>query len=107
MGMNTSDIRDMESKQYLFWYIAVPLTVIVLTIAFIYGYKSEEVADVLTRRLEFGVCQRKTTRTGEGRQSLKNPSHQADEADKGSGRLVRYLLRNKKSKGGHQERVDV
>jgi len=46
MGMNTSDIRDMESNQRLFWSVAAPVTALVLTAAFLYGYKGEEIADV-------------------------------------------------------------
>lgn len=29
-GMNTSDIRDMEFKQWLYWVVAVPLTIFVI-----------------------------------------------------------------------------
>jgi Mg2+ and Co2+ transporter CorA len=30
LGMNTSDIRDMESRQSLFWSIAIPLTAVTM-----------------------------------------------------------------------------
>ncbi|KAG6353490.1 hypothetical protein INS49_005671 [Diaporthe citri] len=49
MGMNTNDIRNMDSNQPLFWAVAAPLTILVLATAFIYGYKSDEVEDVLRR----------------------------------------------------------
>lgn len=33
LGMNTSDIRDMQTKQWVFWAVAIPLTVVVLILA--------------------------------------------------------------------------
>lgn len=43
--MNTSDIRDMDNKQTLFWEIAIPLTVAVMgTILFI-AYNGDELRD--------------------------------------------------------------
>lgn len=33
LGMNTSDIRDMQTKQWVFWVVAIPLTVVVLILA--------------------------------------------------------------------------
>jgi hypothetical protein len=42
LGMNTSDIRDMNNSQALFWEIAIPLTAVVLgTITFI-AYNGDE-----------------------------------------------------------------
>ncbi|KAK8150289.1 hypothetical protein G3M48_003101 [Beauveria asiatica] len=38
-GMNVADIRETKSNQPLFWSIALPVTLGVLTIAFLYGYK--------------------------------------------------------------------
>jgi hypothetical protein len=32
MGMNTSDIRDMDTGQWVFWAVAIPLTVSILSI---------------------------------------------------------------------------
>ncbi|KAM3552768.1 hypothetical protein MY1884_007032 [Beauveria asiatica] len=38
-GMNVADIRKKKSNQPLFWSIALPVTLGVLAIAFLYGYK--------------------------------------------------------------------
>ncbi|KAF2836197.1 hypothetical protein M501DRAFT_255285 [Patellaria atrata CBS 101060] len=35
--MNTSDIRDMSSRQWIFWSIAIPLTVIIIIIGLIWA----------------------------------------------------------------------
>jgi hypothetical protein len=43
--MNTVDIRDIEASQSLYWTIAIPVTVAVLAVAFIYGYKGDEIND--------------------------------------------------------------
>lgn len=45
--MNTNDIRNMDSDQSLFWSIAVPVTATVLSLAFIYSYKGEDILDWL------------------------------------------------------------
>ncbi|CAI4214319.1 unnamed protein product [Parascedosporium putredinis] len=44
MGMNTTDIRDMNSDQKLFWVTAVPVTALVIAIAFTYGYGGETIS---------------------------------------------------------------
>ncbi|KAJ5960021.1 Nucleic acid-binding OB-fold [Penicillium vulpinum] len=31
-GMNTSDIRDIESGQWIYWAVSIPLTVIVMAL---------------------------------------------------------------------------
>jgi hypothetical protein len=38
-------MRDLDSDQSLFWSVAVPLTVVVMALAFIYGYKGDEIVD--------------------------------------------------------------
>jgi hypothetical protein len=50
-GMNTSDIRDIDARQSLYWTIAIPVTVAVLTCAFIYGYKGDEIDDWIHDRI--------------------------------------------------------
>ncbi|KAF1948666.1 hypothetical protein CC80DRAFT_540815 [Byssothecium circinans] len=48
LGMNTSDIRDMDNTQSLFWSIALPLTTVVMgTILFI-AYNGDELRDRLS-----------------------------------------------------------
>lgn len=32
MGMNTSDIRDMDTGQWVFWAVAIPLAVVIISI---------------------------------------------------------------------------
>jgi hypothetical protein len=39
--MNTIDIRDTSAGQWLYWSIAAPLTLIVLTSAYLYAYKDD------------------------------------------------------------------
>ncbi|KAH0526770.1 hypothetical protein TsFJ059_010052 [Trichoderma semiorbis] len=45
MGMNTVDVRNMHYKQGLFWATGIPVTLFVLTLACIYGYKGDEIHD--------------------------------------------------------------
>ncbi|KAJ4854886.1 corA-like mg2+ transporter protein domain-containing protein [Trichoderma breve] len=45
MGMNTADVRNMHYKQGLFWATGIPVTLFVLTLACIYGYKGDEIRD--------------------------------------------------------------
>jgi len=44
-GMNTADIHDTEAGQSLYWMIAIPVTVTVLALAFVYWYKGDEIGD--------------------------------------------------------------
>ena len=39
LGMNTSDIRDMDQGQWLFWTIGGTLTVVVLLVAWVVAYR--------------------------------------------------------------------
>lgn len=109
MGMNTSDIRDMESNQRLFWSIAVPLTVFVLTAAFIYGYKGDEFADLLGRWLQPRVRLRKEEiMTGPKRQltglsvDTKDSANDTDEEKMETARWRKYILRQRKPGGGSE-----
>ncbi len=43
--MNTVDIRETEDTQSLYWAVAIPVTVVVLAIAFVYSYKGDEIGD--------------------------------------------------------------
>ncbi|KAJ9669259.1 hypothetical protein H2201_000611 [Coniosporium apollinis] len=36
LGMNTSDIRDMSSKQWLFWAIGIPLTSVIIIVGLLW-----------------------------------------------------------------------
>lgn len=50
--MNTADIRDMDNDQRLFWAIGIPVTVVVFTLAFVYGYQSDALFDAIAAALE-------------------------------------------------------
>lgn len=50
MGMNTTDIRDTEFSQRIFWITAIPVTVAVLGLAFMYGYKGDEFENWLSQQ---------------------------------------------------------
>ncbi|KAI1505015.1 hypothetical protein F5X99DRAFT_334227 [Biscogniauxia marginata] len=50
MGMNTTDIRDIDKDQKLFWIIALPITAVVMGLAFIYGYKWDTWKEEIVRR---------------------------------------------------------
>ncbi|KAI5468180.1 hypothetical protein BGZ63DRAFT_373096 [Mariannaea sp. PMI_226] len=50
-GMNTTDIRDMEQNQRIFWTISIPLTIGVFTLAFLYGYKGDAIQDSISSTL--------------------------------------------------------
>jgi hypothetical protein len=43
--MNTVDIRDIEATQSLYWIVAIPVTVVVLVVAFVYGYRGDDIGD--------------------------------------------------------------
>jgi hypothetical protein len=43
--MNTNDIRDIDANQTLYWMISIPVTFVTLSIAFIYGYKADDLSD--------------------------------------------------------------
>jgi hypothetical protein len=48
LGMNTSDIRDMDSSQTLFWKIAIPLTAVVMGTMLVIAYNGDELRDSLS-----------------------------------------------------------
>lgn len=45
LGMNTSDIREMDNKQSLFWMIAIPLTVFTIAAMMFIGFNGDELRD--------------------------------------------------------------
>ncbi|KAI1140800.1 hypothetical protein F5Y05DRAFT_402884 [Hypoxylon sp. FL0543] len=44
-GMNTTDIRDTDYDQRFFWTVAIPVTFVVLALAFFYGYKGDSIEE--------------------------------------------------------------
>lgn len=69
MGMNTADVRNMHYKQGLFWATGIPVTLFVLTLACIYGYKGDEIRDWAIQRSH---CPRN--------KKLRRPGDEGDEA---------------------------
>jgi hypothetical protein len=47
-GMNTSDLRDMDSRQSLFWAVAIPLTVGTVGTCLLVGYNGDEIRDAVS-----------------------------------------------------------
>ena len=45
LGMNTTDIRDLEKGQWLFWAIALPVTSIVIGLAVVVVLKGESIRE--------------------------------------------------------------
>ncbi|KAL7801053.1 hypothetical protein V8C43DRAFT_326182 [Trichoderma afarasin] len=52
LGMNTVDVRDSNWNQQIFWITGIPMTVVVLSLAWIYGYKGEEIRDWMIHRMQ-------------------------------------------------------
>lgn len=52
LGMNTTDIRDTDLDQSIFWKVAIPTTILILTLAFLYGYKWDSIHDSLSNTWE-------------------------------------------------------
>lgn len=55
--MNTVDVRDMTHSSRLYWAVAIPITVLTFGLAYLYGYKWEELTRLLKRKswLEKGI----------------------------------------------------
>ena len=66
LGMNTSDIRDMESRQSLFWSIAIPLTAVTMGSILFISYNGDELRDSISAsyRTLTGKQDRSTTARG-------------------------------------------
>lgn len=105
LGMNTTDVRNSEWNQAIFWITAVPITVGVLSLAFIYGYKGEEVRDwtiqVLQTRSRQGTPSAFYETSGrtslEARRKDWNPAITAEEnatEKRGFSSLVRSRIKN-------------
>ncbi|OTA06136.1 hypothetical protein A9Z42_0068720 [Trichoderma parareesei] len=75
LGMNTVDVRDTEYSQRIFWLTGVPVTVAVLSVAFAYGYKGEEIIDWISHVLQ--DKRRRTPTWGENRDAGDRTSLEA------------------------------
>ncbi|XHG04030.1 hypothetical protein AWENTII_007312 [Aspergillus wentii] len=49
LGMNTSDIRDMEPSQALFWEVATPFTVVVVSVVLVVAYNANSILGWIPR----------------------------------------------------------
>ncbi|KAI1376536.1 hypothetical protein F4677DRAFT_81099 [Hypoxylon crocopeplum] len=49
LGMNTSDIRNTGNDSRFFWLIALPFTAGVVGVAFLYGYKWDDITESMSR----------------------------------------------------------
>ncbi|KAJ5725046.1 uncharacterized protein N7483_006403 [Penicillium malachiteum] len=43
LGMNTADIRNMDAKQVLFWEVATPFTVVVVSVVLLVAYNARRI----------------------------------------------------------------
>ncbi|GAB1206161.1 hypothetical protein APSETT445_004843 [Aspergillus pseudonomiae] len=59
LGMNTSDIRNTDRNQWLFWAIAAPLTLFIVGVCMVVAYEGERIRDVIVQSL---VKSRRETR---------------------------------------------
>ncbi|KAL3430185.1 hypothetical protein BDV09DRAFT_189492 [Aspergillus tetrazonus] len=50
LGMNTADIRDMELSQALFWQVAAPFTVLVISVVLVVAYNASHILGWFSRR---------------------------------------------------------
>jgi hypothetical protein len=96
LGMNTIDIRDMDSGQSLFWAIAVPLTFVTMGSTMLIGYNGDGLRDAIvsayrtaigkqdrnTSAHNIGLAQHKRTRKLQGDSTLSiNDTSLIDEAE--------------------------
>ncbi|KAK5991370.1 hypothetical protein PT974_09651 [Cladobotryum mycophilum] len=51
MGMNTTDIRNTNYSQRVFWMTSIPITLVVVVLALSYGYKGDEISDFLIQKM--------------------------------------------------------
>ena len=49
IGMNTSDIRNTKSGQWLFWTVAVPVTLVVIVLSLLVVLKGETIRELLIK----------------------------------------------------------
>lgn len=50
LGMNTADVRDMNSGQWLYWMVAVPVTSVVIGLSLLVVLKGETIREIFIRR---------------------------------------------------------
>lgn len=50
LGMNTSDIRDLQQGQWVFWLLALPVTAVVVGVAVLVLLKGESIREYFIRR---------------------------------------------------------
>jgi Mg2+ and Co2+ transporter CorA len=70
MGMNTTDVRDTEFDQRVFWWTGIPVTVVVVALAMLYAYHGEGIASWFV-----DLFQRKRRRKLRSTGVWHNPAH--------------------------------
>lgn len=85
-GMNTVDIRDIEATQSLYWTIAVPVTIVVLAFALVYGYKGDEIIDWIRDRISLW----KSSRAPRPAEVAAQRTPQIPATDGGQGKTVKW-----------------
>jgi Mg2+ and Co2+ transporter CorA len=50
LGMNTADIRNQETTQWLFWAITLPITVVVILLALLVAYRLDEMREWIDKK---------------------------------------------------------
>jgi hypothetical protein len=87
LGMNTSDIRDMENKQTLFWIIALPLTAVTMGSIIYMAYYNDEIRDSSSSLYKRLTGREDTSKTASGisvaqrKHALKTPMDSSSTVD--------------------------
>lgn len=50
LGMNTTDIRDTDNTQILFWVVSLPLTALIIGLSLLIGLKGNEIQEFIYYR---------------------------------------------------------
>ncbi|EUC47446.1 hypothetical protein COCMIDRAFT_34980 [Bipolaris oryzae ATCC 44560] len=78
-GMNTSDIRDMNSNQALFWAIALPVTATIGAISLVAAYGNVSIVDRIRKLKNNVTMKRPTTQLPWKRIKHKTDEERADD----------------------------
>jgi len=55
LGMNTVDIRNQDTTQWLFWAIALPITAGVVVLALVVAYRYDEIREWIDKKTKKGL----------------------------------------------------
>jgi hypothetical protein len=107
--MNTTDIRDTDRTQIVFWATALPVTALVVFLSLAYGYKSNAIEDTVSRAWQSMARTTRQTKTS----SEKVPVGLANRPSFNDVTLVKlsrlpdwmHYKRRRKGKGNVERRV--